>query len=476
MMEDPVRGTSVFRLEGSDPENSPVYYGLEGTNLLAVDRDTGEVTVKNNIDREDTDTLKFYATLEDIVGGQHDNNLGTYVMTVKATDGDRGIPRKIHYSLVTNPENFFAINKNTGVLTTASLLDKEKLGSSNGVVTVKIKASEMDGDTILDLPGSSTVAALAITVRDVNDEAPTFSSPSYSVNVNENIPVGSPLPNLDIFVQDTDAGSNSVFNIGLMDASGMFAVEPTIATGSTSVSIRIIKGPLDYENPNQRKFILLVVAEEAFTNPKLSSTATLTVNVQDINDNAPVFEHESYSASVVEDASPGSVVTTIAATDRDTGPQGEGGLMYSLLGNGAEKFYVNPTSGVVTVAPCETPGRGNCLDFEARSSYFLSYQATDDRGRGQSAVVPLTIMLKDANDNPPVFEQHLYSAVIDEGDVRFDPPLRVQVLFELQPDYFERRKQFCVDELERISTNRNHLPFLLFTDEAIFHLDGHVNK
>lgn len=63
----------------------------------------------------------------------------------------------------------------------------------------------MDGDTILDLPGSSTVAALAITVRDVNDEAPTFSSPSYSVNVNENIPVGSPLPNLDIFVQDTDA-------------------------------------------------------------------------------------------------------------------------------------------------------------------------------------------------------------------------------------------------------------------------------
>ncbi|EEC08274.1 hypothetical protein IscW_ISCW018782 [Ixodes scapularis] len=277
--EQPVKkdahGRLYFAWKDRTPRTPPVYYGLEGTNLLAVDRDTGEVTVKNNIDREDTDTLKFYATLEDIVGGQHDNNL----------------------------------------------------------------ASEMDGDTILDLPGSSTVAALAITVRDVNDEAPTFSSPSYSVNVNENIPVGSPLPNLDIFVQDTDAGyrtqglwasglnliaklvmalrlegSNSVFNIGLMDASGMFAVEPTIATGSTSVSIRIIKGPLDYENPNQRKFILLVVAEEAFTNPKLSSTATLTVNVQDINDNAPIFEHESYSASVVEDASPGSVVTTIAVS------------------------------------------------------------------------------------------------------------------------------------------------------------------
>lgn len=565
-------GTSVFRLEGVDPENSPVYYGIEGTDVLSVDRNSGDVTVINTIDREVTDTLKFFVTLEDIVGGLHQNNIvkvpvsvivldvndniprfqnvpyeaklsedtqvghtvlsnikvtdrdsvgnvlqvqclpndnvpeacntfsvmvtrsstqeldaslvlrkaldyalrqvyevhlvaddgyfnattmavvkvtdvqnrppvflgsmsaivsedvpvGTYVMTVKATDGDRGVPRSIRYSIVSNPEDFFTINKNTGVLTTANLLDKEKLGSSNGVVTVKIKASELDGDRTLDEPGSSTTAALAITVKDVNDEAPTFSRPSYSVRVNENIPVGSPLPNLDMFVQDTDAGSNSVFNINLVDSSGMFAVEPTIATGSTSVSIRIVKGPLDYENPNQRKFILLVVAEEAFTNPKLSSTATVTVNVLDINDNAPMFEEDSYTATVVEDASPGSVVTTIVATDRDTSPQGESGLMYSLLGNGADKFHVDPSSGVVTVAACETPGRGNCLDFEARPAYFLSYQATDDRGRGQSAVVPLTVRLTDANDNPPAFEQRVYTALIDEGDAHFDPPLRVQ--------------------------------------------------
>lgn len=565
-------GTSVFRLEGSDPENSPVYYGLEGTDLLSVDRATGDVTVINNIDREETDTLKFVVTLEDIVGGLDQNNIvkvpvsviildvndniptfenvpyevriaedtpightvlneirvtdldssgnvlqvqcfpnanvpeacstfavvvtqsspqelnaslvlrkpldhafrpvyevhlvaddgsfnatttatvkvtdvqnrppvflgsfsaivsedvpvGTYVMTAKAIDGDRGVPRTIRYSLVSNPENFFAINRNTGVITTANLLDKEKLSSSNGVVTVKVKASELEGDRLLDEPGASTTTALAITVKDVNDEAPTFSRPSYSVSVSENIPPGSPLPNLDMFVQDTDTGSNSVFNINLMDSSGMFAVEPTIATGSTSVSIRIVKGPLDYENPNQRKFILLVVAEEAFTNPKLSSTATVTVNVQDINDNAPVFEEDSYTASIIEDASPGSVVTTIVATDRDTSPHGESGLMYSLLGNGADKFHVDPSSGVVTVAPCETPGRGNCLDFESRPSYFLSYQATDDRGRGQSAVVPLTVRLTDANDNPPAFEQHLYTALIDEGDVRFDPPLKVQ--------------------------------------------------
>lgn len=53
-------------------------------------------------------------------------------------------------------------------------------------------------------------------------------------------------------------GSNSVFNIKLVDDSGIFSVEPNLATGSTSVSIRVANGPLDYENPNQRKFILLV--------------------------------------------------------------------------------------------------------------------------------------------------------------------------------------------------------------------------
>ncbi|XP_064457989.1 cadherin-87A-like isoform X2 [Ornithodoros turicata] len=565
-------GTSIFRLEGFDPEKSPVYFGIEGTDLLTVDKDTGVVTVRENIDREKTETIRFSVTLQDIVGGNHDNNMvkvpvsvivldvndnaprfenqpyevklsedalpghtvltdirvsdvdaagsvlqvhcesnhqspdscdnfavsilesspqrlrsalilrkpvdytekpvhevqlvandglfnttavaivkvmdvqnrppvfvgptaaivredvpvGTLVLVVKAVDGDHGVSRAVQYALVSNPEQFFVINKYTGDITTARPLDREVLGSPNGVVTVTVKASEVEGGEVQNDTDSQTVTTVEITIRDVNDEPPTFSQPSYTVNVNENIPNGSPLPNLDIFVQDTDAGSNSVFNIGLVDASGMFTVEPTIATGSTSVSIRIVRGPLDFENPNHRKFILLVAAEEAFTSPKLSSTATVTVNVIDVNDNPPVFDRDSYSAVVAEDAPPGSVVTTIVASDRDSGAYGEAGLVYSLLGNGAEKFFVSPSSGVVTVAPCETPGNGNCLDFETRSSYFLSYQATDDNGKGHTVVVPLTITLSDSNDNPPVFEQKVYAAAIDEGDVRFDVPLKVQ--------------------------------------------------
>ena len=53
-------------------------------------------------------------------------------------------------------------------------------------------------------------------------------------------------------------GTNSEFTLRLEDVSGAFEVEPKSATGSTSVSIRVSNGSLDYENPNQRKFIILV--------------------------------------------------------------------------------------------------------------------------------------------------------------------------------------------------------------------------
>lgn len=225
-----------------------------------------------------------------------------------------------------------------------------------------------------------------------------------------------------MIIEDKDSGSNSVFNLALVDPSGIFSVEPLVATGSTAVSIRVSNGPLDYENPNQRKFILLVVATEALSKEKLSSTATVTVTIQDVNDNRPEFSSEHYTASVSEDAMPGTIVTSIKATDRDS--VSITSLEYSIFGNGAELFYVNPMTGAITVAECPTPGTGNCIDFEMRTSYFLSFQASD--GFGQSSVVPLTIHVTDANDNDPIFIRDKYTAIIDEGSLKFEPPLKVK--------------------------------------------------
>lgn len=45
-------GEVIFKLEGTDPENGPVHFGLHGTDLLKVNRDTGDVTVVKPLDRE----------------------------------------------------------------------------------------------------------------------------------------------------------------------------------------------------------------------------------------------------------------------------------------------------------------------------------------------------------------------------------------------------------------------------------------
>lgn len=328
----------------------------------------------------------------------------------------------------------------------------------------------------------SNTATVTITIRDVNDTPPSFNSKEYEVSLPENTATGTPLA-LDMNVTDRDVGINSKFSLRLEDVSEVFEVEPKLVTGFSQVHIRVANGSLDYENPNQRKFIVLVIAEETDTNPKLSSTATITVSVLDVNDNKPIFEHESYSASVSEAALPGQYITTISAKDMDSANFGDAGLRYSLSGNGAELFHVDDKTGIVTLADCSKVNESSafntrhkrqyedvksylmnshnsdesndadneyrlltpnamevnnelmpdpqtlyktCLDYETENTYFLSYKATDDEGRGTNSVVSLRISVTDANDSPPVCESPYYRASVDEGSKVFEAPLIVK--------------------------------------------------
>ncbi|XP_076686160.1 cadherin 87A isoform X2 [Andrena cerasifolii] len=368
---------------------------------------------------------EFLDSLTGVV--REDDPIGTLVMTVKARDGDRGMPRKMIYELVTNPFDYFLLDDETGELRTAKPLNREALKDSTGVLTLKVKARELiDG-----MPGSDdltvSTAEATVTIKDVNDEPPTFNRREYNIEIPENVPNGTPLPHLDMTVKDPDVGLNSVFSLRLEDITdGAFTIEPNMATGSTSVNIRVANGSLDYENPNQRKFIILVVAEEVHTNPKLSSTATVTVSITDANDNSPSFSSPTYTAVVLETAPPGTPIITITAKDRDSGRFGTAGINYQLLGQGAQHFSVDKKTGTITVAPCSTPGTTPCLDFEEQTEYFLTYKATDNDGQGQTTSVSLRISLADANDSPPRFLQDKYRAVIDEGAEKFEPELKVQ--------------------------------------------------
>uniref|UniRef100_A0A1I8MKU3 Cadherin domain-containing protein n=1 Tax=Musca domestica TaxID=7370 RepID=A0A1I8MKU3_MUSDO len=416
-----------------------------------------------------------------------DAPINTLVLKIQARDGDTGEPRKIVYDLVTNPMDYFLLDEHTGELRTAKPLDREALPDGSGIMKLIVRAREVVNGTPSNDPMESSTTTVTITIRDVNDSPPTFNRKEYEVSLPENTATGTPLA-LDMNVTDRDVGINSKFSLRLDDVSDVFDVEPKFVTGFSQVHIRVANGTLDYENPNQRKFIVLVIAEETDTNPKLSSTATITVSVLDVNDNKPMFEEQSYSASISESALPGQYITTITAKDLDSGNYGDAGIRYSLSGNGAELFDVNEKTGVITLADChkkapagnqrrkrqlekylmsyhgdetaeeqevkndatfeykiikppatdvmvdvnnelmpdqvETPK--TCLDYETETTYFLAYNARDDEGRGQNTVVSLRISVTDANDSPPICESPHYRASVDEGSHVFDAPLFVK--------------------------------------------------
>lgn len=52
-------GTIIGTLSGTDPENSVVHYGIKGTDLLLVDRDSGEVKLMKPFDRE----VRYYLSI-----------------------------------------------------------------------------------------------------------------------------------------------------------------------------------------------------------------------------------------------------------------------------------------------------------------------------------------------------------------------------------------------------------------------------
>lgn len=82
---------------------------------------------------------------------------------------------------------------------------------------------------------------------------------------------------------------------------------------------------------------------------------------------------------VVENSSPGLLISRLSATDADSGAYGQ--LRYELRGFGAERFAVNSSTGDLSVAVC---GLATCLDYEEQDSYTLTYTAIDGGGKFHS--------------------------------------------------------------------------------------------
>ncbi|GCC29855.1 hypothetical protein chiPu_0008298 [Chiloscyllium punctatum] len=103
--------------------------------------------------------------------------------------------------------------------------------------------------------------------------------------------------------------------------------------------------------------------------PQRSGTARIIINVMDANDNAPVFDHETYRATVMENNANGSLVLKVHAADKDEGANAE--VVYSFTNyvsqNVRELFKLDSVTGEIRIQ--------GVLDFEETTAYELDVQA-----------------------------------------------------------------------------------------------------
>uniref|UniRef100_A0A8C1VAA5 FAT atypical cadherin 1a n=1 Tax=Cyprinus carpio TaxID=7962 RepID=A0A8C1VAA5_CYPCA len=312
-----------------------------------------------------------------------DSPAGRLILQVSATDDDIRSNAQISYELLGPGSEHFSIDSETGELKTLLPLDREE----KEVHKMKVRA--------LDGGGRFCEAEVEITVEDVNDNAPQFTSDPYTFTVFENTEINTPVARLH--ASDLDTGSNAEILYSLLDsADGVFSIDE-------ETGIVHLDRPLDREL--QSLYTLRASATDRGSPQRLSSITTVSVSILDINDNPPVFERREYTATVAEDILVGTQVLRVHAASRDTEAGAE--ITYAIInGNERGAFRVDPhTGGVFVIEP---------LDYETAHEYYLTVEATDGGTPPLSDMATVNINLTDVNDNSPVFSQDIYSAVISE--------------------------------------------------------------
>lgn len=387
--------------------------------------------------------------------------------------------------------NEFKLHPLTGQLQVSDRIDRESHSAMSGILSFKVRARELtlspsrsirqddSYDSILDqlapFIDQSAVAETELTVIlvDVNDNAPRWLNSSeisamnmgassdwfsnlpsdhnmgrdYNLQVRENSLPGTPITTKnEIFVYDLDSGQNAIFNLSVEDPFGLFEVEPKQVSGFSMVTLKLAGGEtnkrrfqqhrlFDYEDPNEKSYIIQLVATETRTSEGFASKSNVKISVIDVNDNAPEFKEPAYIANIREDSQPGKSVLLVQAFDRDEVSQN---LFYSIHGKTAHMFEINNQTGLITVAKCDHPapissGRHrqsvtnsmpkSCLDYEAQRSHHLLVEVSDQEF---SRKVPLTIFIDDVSDNPPIFTLPIVDVVIEEGTEIISPSIRIE--------------------------------------------------
>ncbi|GCB65926.1 hypothetical protein scyTo_0000497 [Scyliorhinus torazame] len=205
-----------------------------------------------------------------------------------------------------------------------------------------------------------------VEILDVNDNSPSFTKTSYSLQVSELTAEGALFP-LES-AHDPDVGTNTVSTYQI-STNKHFGLKTHTRSDGSKIAELVLENPLDREK--ESTFHLTLTAIDGGIAHR-SGNARIVITVIDGNDNAPVFNHNIYRVNIMENAPKGNRVITINATDLDEGTNGQ--VRYFLTSHVSKRvqelFRLEPETGQVRVE--------GSLDYEEKNTYEFEVQAVDN--------------------------------------------------------------------------------------------------
>ncbi|XP_044151298.1 neural-cadherin-like [Bufo gargarizans] len=283
--------------------------------------------------------------------------------------------KSITYTILMNPSGLFSINQESGELSLTRAVDYE---SEHRIYDLLVKALETES-------GLSSVTEVMIHITDDNDCSPEFHKSIYSQDsILENIPVGTSI--LEVTAQDCDSGSNA--EISYFTQSSDFSI--------TSQGVILSSQRLDYEKANHMYEFVVIAIDKG--NPPRTGTASVRLQMLNINDEVPVFSQTVYNTFLSEDAGPNTLVAMVHAKD----PDGDSVSYFIVDGNEEGNFELDSQKGILKLR--RTP-----LPRLLKTQFILNISAVDDNSSGGpsslSSFTQVIVQINYFNNNKPTFRE-----------------------------------------------------------------------
>nr|DBA30656.1 TPA: hypothetical protein GDO54_006611 [Pyxicephalus adspersus] len=273
--------------------------------------------------------------------------------------------------------NYFNISSENGNLYVISRIDREEICGSeiNCFVDLEILAEN-----------PVNVYPVRIDIQDVNDNPPRFTKDIFDIGISESASPGARFVLGNAL--DQDSGTNSLQSYELSPNAHFELVQKPQSEENKYIEL-ILKQQLDREK--QQRYKLILTASDG-GKPVKTGTTIIQIEVQDVNDNYPVFGQKIYRVNLNENSPAGSLVIQLNATDEDEGSNADITYSFSHIRENARKlFTLDSQTGVIKT--------NQELDYESARSYQATVEAKD--GGGLAAQCTVFIEIEDINDNAP---------------------------------------------------------------------------